>query len=118
MFRVPAAGGSLAIAEGQTRAEFIVSHPGENDNLNNRFTVTLEAGAGFPDEWLVDSDRNTSLVVFNDATPLPNTIGWETSAIEIAEGGAAVTASLKPHRRCERRHCARAHSLHHHGSHA
>ena len=90
-----AAGGSLAIAEGQTRAEFIVSHPGENDNLNNRFTVTLEAGAGFPDEWLVDSDRNTSLVVFNDATPLPNTIGWETSAIEIAEGGAAVTASLK-----------------------
>ena len=90
-----AAGGSLAIAEGQTRAEFIVSHPGENDNLNNRFTVTLEAGAGFPGEWLVDSDRNTSLVVFNDATPLPNTIGWETSAIEIAEGGAAVTANLK-----------------------
>ena len=90
-----AAGGSLAIAEGQTRAEFIVSHPGENDSLNNRFTVTLEAGEGFPGEWLVDSGRNTNLVVFNDATPLPNTIGWETSAIEIAEGGAAVTASLK-----------------------
>ena len=87
--------GLLIINEGTMSVTLTGSQTADADNLNNKYVLTLEEGAGFPEGWVIDADKGTHTVTFIDTDPLTNTIGWENRRVTAREDAGLVVVHLK-----------------------